>query len=110
MAARATSTIKPPEPGNPPTEAEEIPLCNKCGNLRDTTGRPHWCKECRAAYQANYRAKQDQTAYVQGANAMRWAIAQMWAKWPNSVFNGAEISTMCHQCAMPAMPVKPPVD
>jgi hypothetical protein len=75
--------------------------CTRCG-LRDKVdddSTPHWCKECRAEYQRNYRSSSEIRAFAMGARAMRESLSGEFAKKGALLFAGAEIARIIRDVA-----------
>ena len=74
-------------------------FCSKCGvhPRADADSSNPWCLECKAAYQAEYRASLDWRAerrgLIRGIQAMREEIARYFRQWSGArPFMGPEIA------------------
>lgn len=82
-------------------KTEGVKFCSKCGvhPRADADSTNPWCVECKAQYQAEYRAKQDWRAerrgILRGAQAMREQIAVYFRQWSMArPFLGPEVASI----------------
>lgn len=75
--------------------------CPKCEGALDTTGKPPWCKSCRATYQRTWQSTRGDLAYASGVAAMREYLAVQFERQGPGSFNGYEIATLIRRAKTP---------
>lgn len=85
-------------------------FCSKCGvhPRADVDSSNPWCLECKAAYQAEYRASLDWRAerrgLIRGIQAMREEIARYFRQWSGArPFMGPEVAQIVEGLPGPAI-------
>lgn len=71
-------------------------VCSKCGKPRE--GKDRYCKECRAAYNQDYGARDEWAAerrgIIRGILAMRQHVANHFKQWGGRPFMGNEVASV----------------
>jgi hypothetical protein len=90
------------------TTDQPAKLCTKCQERPRSGGESDanpWCKECRNAYQREYRDGQswrdERRGIIRGIKGFRDGAAAHFKAWGNRIFNGAEVAFMLEQLPGP---------
>lgn len=79
--------------------------CTKCGEPRDTTGYPLWCKACRAKHKKESdeirRDLLKSQAFRDGSEAMQEYLAAQFERYGPGLFSGTEIAALIQQAPGP---------
>ena len=90
----------------PTAEEIAVRICSKC-NKQPTSKSDAWCKECRSAYQKEYREMLDWRAerrgIIRGIQAMKEDAAVHFIQYANRPFMGAEVAQILRSLPGPAV-------
>jgi hypothetical protein len=98
---------------NPTTEKLEKCANKGCSNDLDTTGKPKWCKACRAAYQRErqilYAQDSEKIGFNAGVIAMRNSLLSiLLGANPNGRMLVHEVASFVSKAELPEFPVSNP--
>ncbi len=82
--------------------------CSKCDGYLDsgeTKSKDNWCRNCRAAYQREYRIQEFDKAKAEGfdagVKACQLYLLQQFSKYPIGMFSGMDIINYIRRAEMP---------
>ncbi len=79
--------------------------CPKCKLRPASPGGNHWCNECRAAYQREYRETELKMAknkgFYEGVSATKELLAKEFERFGSGSFSGDEIAQLIRQAPGP---------
>ena len=82
----------------------EQKVCSKCGQ-NPPSGKHSWCQACKAKYQREYEAAQDERAerrgFVKGADAMRSYLASALASRAGGMLLAGEVALWIRRAPRP---------
>ncbi|HET9304865.1 MAG TPA: hypothetical protein VFO46_02450 [Candidatus Sulfotelmatobacter sp.] len=85
----------------PEPAIETAAKCLKCTKDLDTTGKPVWCKACRAQYHREYEALKKKQEWTAGVEAMRGLLAREFDNQGSGRFTGYECADLIWRCPAP---------
>lgn len=88
----------------------EVKLCTKCKNRPRAGGESDanpWCRECRAAYQREYRDgeawRNQRMGIIRGVAAMRQELVVFFQQYSGVYMSGAEVAMKIQQSPGPGI-------